>query len=357
MPEQKKDNRSTAQKAIDLLKVLSAGGTAAYYGGAAVSGIAKNAQASKIVKDEMGFERKTVKDKTTGKNVRKIVDIDPNVDPKTGKKLPITSPVRAQQNVDAVKRAKSNLKWTANWAVDQAIERELEAAKGGKGRLAKFGNAVQNVKTNLGVGSTAAGIPATNSRPGKPNMSFKEVRRPLRQPTLDNFKGQLDAATNKRDLVRTTKDIMAHAKGNRLGFMGKELSPGLTKAIQAGGKVTKYGAPALALGSFGVDAWSRMDAARKADAAPSGPAGGGTSGGSSGGGGKQAADPNKAFHDEIATLWNSVNDEAFSRAQRGQLGGTNVTGTAKVLMKSRIEDLSPEAQNLFKTDARYSKAR
>jgi hypothetical protein len=356
MPEQKKDNRSTAQKAIDLLKVLGAGGTAAYYGGAAVSGIAKNAAASKIVNEAMGRQEKTVRDQTTGKSARKSVAIDPNVDPKTGNKLPITSPVRAQQNVDAVKRAKSNLKWTADWAVDQAVERELDAAKGGKGRLAKFGNAVQNVKTNLGVGSTAAGLPATSSRPGKPNMSFKEVRRPLRKPALDKFKGQIDAATNKRDLVRTTKDMMAHAKGNRLGFMGKELSPGLTKAIQTGGKITKYGAPALALGSFGVDAWSRMDAAKKADAAPSGPAGGGTSGGG-GGGGRQAANPNKAYHDEIATLWNSVNDEAFSRAQRGQLGGTNVTGTAKVLMKSRIENLSPEAQNLFKTDPRYSKAR
>ena len=352
MPEQKKDNRSQTQKTVDLMKILGGVGTVGYQGGKAISGIAKHVEATNLVNREMGAQKKYVVDKTAGTKTRKWVPADPSIDPKTGQKLPLSSPVRAKQNIDAVNRAKSHLKHTADWAVDQAGSRELDAAGGGKGRLAGFKNAVQNVKTNLGVGSTVAGMPATSTKPGVKNASFKEVRRPLRQPALTKFKGELDAATNKRDLVRTTKDMLTHAKGNRLGFLGKELSPGLTKAIQGGGKVLKYGAPVLAVGGFGIDALSRVDAARKADAAPSGPAG---SGGSDGG--KPPVDPNKAYHNEIVNLWNSVIEEAKSRAERGQLGGTNVTGTAKVLMKNRVGRLSPEAQKLYSSDSRYTNTR
>ena len=360
MPEQKKDTKSSGQKAVDLMKLLGGAGTGVAVGSAAVPGIINQVKAVRTVNNAMTGVKKTLPTQgpvLTGAKPLKsgrewVTTPNPKFD-KTGQPLGITSPVRAKQTLENVKNAKGFIKGLADNAVDVDIDRQLKAARGGTGPLSRFKNAVQNVKTNMGVGGTAAAPPKLGGRPGVPNMSFNEQRRPLRKASqLSSLKSKVDAAKSKGDLVRAVKDINKVAKGDTMRFLGAEISPGLTKAIQVGNKINKVAGPVMLGGSLILDQVSRADAARKADAAPPGP-----NASVQGSNTRPGADPNAALHTAIKQAWTSAQDEALSDAQRGQISSASIQAISKINFQNKLKKLSPEAKQLYMSDKIYANIR
>lgn len=187
-----------------------------------------------------GINRKLAIDEAIRQAADKAGLKDPKFDPKTGKKLPLISPIRAQQTADftqAIKRPVLVQEATA------AVGRE-------KGRLSKpsrFSRIkanLQNIRASMGGGQ-----PAPAPTPATTRAAAANVR-----PAYKGVRSTMEAANDMRGVRNAVGDMMDIGKRGP-SILNSELHPSLTKVADVvkkggkfGGKVVGYGALPLSLG-------------------------------------------------------------------------------------------------------------
>jgi hypothetical protein len=187
-----------------------------------------------------GLNRKLAIDEAIAQAADKAKLADPKLDPKTGRKLPLTSPIRAQQTADFTQAIKRPV-----------LVQEAAAAVGReKGRLSKPGRFsrikanLQNIRASMGGGQPApAPVPATN------RVAAANIR-----PSYKGVRASMEAANDMRGVRNAVADVMDLGKRGP-SILNSELHPSLTKVadvVKKGGKFTGkvvgYGALPLSLG-------------------------------------------------------------------------------------------------------------
>ena len=135
-----------------------------------------------------GLKRKFAIDEAIAQAADKAKLADPRFDPTTGKKLPLTSPIRAQQTADFTQAIKRPV----------LVQEAVAAVDREKGRLAKpsrFSRVkanLQNIRASMGGGQ-----PAPVSGPATTRAVAANIR-----PAYKGVKASMEAANDMRHLHR-----------------------------------------------------------------------------------------------------------------------------------------------------------
>ena len=187
-----------------------------------------------------GLKRKFAIDEAIAQAADKAKLADPRFDPTTGKKLPLTSPIRAQQTADFTQAIKRPV----------LVQEAVAAVDREKGRLAKpsrFSRVkanLQNIRASMGGGQ-----PAPVSGPATTRAVAANIR-----PAYKGVKASMEAANDMRGVRNAVADMMDVGRRGP-SILNSELHPSLTKVADVvkkggkfGGKVVGYGALPLSLG-------------------------------------------------------------------------------------------------------------
>jgi hypothetical protein len=142
---------------------------------------------------------------------RRIPIPNPKVDPKTGRGLPLTSPVRATQTQAQVKPVGQDL---FRQAARDAILREAKSAKN------PIGAAFTNARISMGgTGTPVVPQIGTSRRTASPEL----------QQELKDAKGRINNAKNLKDVRSVIEDMGSLGKNSILGM---PISPGVGKVVR-----------------------------------------------------------------------------------------------------------------------------
>jgi hypothetical protein len=187
-----------------------------------------------------GLNRKFAIDDAIAKAAEKAKLADPRFDPTTGKKLPLTSPVRAQQTADftqAIKRPVLLQEATA------AVGRE-KARLAKPSRFSRIKANLQNIRASMGGGQ-----PAPSQAPATLRSAASNVR-----PAYKDVRANMEAANDMRGVRNAVGDMLDVGRRGS-SILNSEIHPALTKVADVvkkggkfGGKVVGYGALPLSLG-------------------------------------------------------------------------------------------------------------
>lgn len=263
MPQQKKDDRTLAQKIIASPKTKIIAGTAitgAYVG----NDIAKGLRRKAAVDQAIAAARRPVNATNPGIP-------DPKFDPQTGQKLSMSSQLRAGQTANFVQNIKEPL---TNQGRGAAINREVKAMVR-PDKLQTIKRSLTNIRASAGMGQPA---PARVVLPKREAIAgiIDKARGNIAEP-FDEAAKSLTAAKNIKEVRKAVGGMqkvggvrpsafsrVAKAVGN------KEINPSLTKGVNAlkfGGKalskVVGYGALPL---SVGINYLAKREAESFADA-------------------------------------------------------------------------------------------
>lgn len=185
-----------------------------------------------------------------GSEPRRIPVPNPKIDPNTGRKLPITSPVRAAQTQAQVRPVAQDL---FRQAAKEAIIREAKAAR----------NPIAAAFTNARISMGGTGTPVV-----PPTVNPKKTVSPELRQELTAAKGKINNAKNLADVRSVIEDMGSLGKNSILGM---PISPSAGKAIRgitshpAYKAISKYApwvGPVLSTGEY---LWSSNEAKNFAD--------------------------------------------------------------------------------------------